>query len=88
MTAEAAEPDAYRCERLREALARDPRVSSLDLEVRLIGNGEVLVSGEVATPQRRRAVAEVVAEELPGLRLHNEVVVTPVAGTAGVEELP
>ncbi len=85
MKAEAA--DIYDCQRLQDALAQDPRVSTLGLEVRLIGADEVLVSGEVATPEQREAVAHVAADQMPGRRLHNEVVVTPVADTARVEEL-
>ncbi len=81
------EADAYACQRLQEALAHDPRVSTLGLEVRLIGADEVLVSGEVATPGQQEAVRHVAADALPGRRLHNEVVVTPVADSARVEEL-
>jgi hypothetical protein len=82
-----AEADAYSCQRLQNALANDTRVSTLGLEVRLIGGGEVLVSGEVPTPEQRDAVGLVVAEELPGHRFHNQVAVTPVAEAASVEEL-
>ncbi len=54
-----------------EALATDPRVSTLGIEV-TIRAGEVFLSGDVGTPERKVAVAEVVAELLPGYRIHND----------------
>ncbi len=81
------EVDTYACQRVQDALAHDPRVSTLGLEVRLVGADEVVVSGEVATAGQRDAVSDVAAAELPGRRVHNQVMVTPVADTARVEEL-
>lgn len=75
MTASASEPDDYRLQRLREALAKDPRVGELELEVRSAG-GKVFVSGLVATDERRRAIDEVAREVVPDLRVVNETAVS------------
>ena len=52
-------PRAYRAEHVRQALAADPLVSELGLEVE-IGDGVVWVRGRVANDDRRRAALEVV----------------------------
>ena len=54
-----------------EALANDPRVSSLGIEV-AIRSKDVFLSGDVGTPERKAAVSEVVAELLPGYTVHND----------------
>lgn len=63
--------DAYTEAHVAEALATDPRVSTLGIEVAIRGR-EVFVSGEVGTPEARDGVAEVVAELLPGFTVHND----------------
>jgi len=70
----------YLVARIREALTKDPRVNELSLEVSVSG-GKVLISGTVATEERRRAVADVVGELAPGLEVRNatEVVTTSAA---------
>ena len=54
-----------------EALATDPRVSALGIEVSIRAR-EVFLSGDVGTTERKDAVAEVVGEMLPGYRIHND----------------
>lgn len=54
-----------------EALATDPRVSTLGIEVS-IRDGDVFLSGDVATPERKDAVTEVVSELMPGYNVHND----------------
>jgi osmotically-inducible protein OsmY len=54
-----------------EALATDPRVSTLGIDVS-IREREVFLSGDVGTAQRKEAVTEVVGEMLPGYRIHND----------------
>jgi hypothetical protein len=60
--------------RLREALATDPRVGEIELELE-VGPSDVRVRGTVPTEERRRAVAEVLGEVAPDLRLRNEVTI-------------
>lgn len=54
-----------------EALATDPRVSALGIEVS-IRDDEVFVSGDVGTPEAHAAVSEVVSELLPRHTVHND----------------
>ncbi len=82
--AEADEPRQYVVAHVREALARE--LSELNVEIAVAGRG-LFLSGEVATAERCRAVARVAAEHAPGYRIHNEVSVTPVAGTGEHESL-
>jgi hypothetical protein len=81
------EPTAYATQRLRDALAADERVAELGLEVE-VAPGRVTVRGQVPTPERRQAVAAVVADVLPGYRLDNATTVADLGGEPAVEELP
>lgn len=58
-----------------EALAADPRVSLLGIEVSIRSN-DVFLSGDVGTPERKEAVTEVVSELLPGYTVHNDTSVS------------
>lgn len=64
-------PSEYDEAHVAEALATDPRVSTLGIEVSIRAN-EVFLSGDVGTPERHDAVSEVVAELLPGYTVHND----------------
>ncbi|WP_339325614.1 BON domain-containing protein [Frankia torreyi] len=85
-----AEADEYLAGELHERLAEDPRVAELGLEV-AVADGCILVEGEVATDDRRRAVADVLAEAVPGRLVRNEVTVigraTAADGTTKVETI-
>jgi len=81
-----AEPAAYLVERLREALAHDPRVAELGISVTVSGDA-VLLTGYVATPERKAAVTEVVEPLLEGRTLHNGVTVATLAEVDTREEL-
>jgi osmotically-inducible protein OsmY len=80
------EPPHYLIQRVREALAHDPRVGELELRVKMVGP-KVFVTGSVPTDERRKAVAEVVREVLPEAEVHNETTVTAL-GDADEEEFP
>jgi osmotically-inducible protein OsmY len=67
----------YLVGKLQHALAIDQRVNMLDVKVTVRG-GKIHLTGEVATEERRRAVAEVVAELLPGAEVRNELTVLEV----------
>ena len=80
------EPEAYLVERLREAVAHDPRVAALGISVRVVA-GRVVLTGDVATPERKAAVSEVVAPLIEGLILVNELTVTIPTVTDGAEQI-
>ena len=67
--------DSYDAEHIRERLIKDPRVNELDVQVQLAGTALVL-TGNVATEERRQSVADVVAELAPGVEVRNDVSVT------------
>ena len=80
------EPKHYLVQRIREALAHDPRVAEMELQVTVRG-AKVFVSGVVSTEERCRAIEEVVREKAPELELHNEVeVAVPPSPRPGSEE--
>ncbi len=64
-------PPEYTEAHVAEALATDPRVSLLGIEVSVRAR-EVFLSGDVGTSERKDAVEEVVAELLPGYTIHND----------------
>lgn len=76
--------DPYLAERIRTALAQDSRLNELGIQVSLVGN-RVFVTGTVATEDRLRAVALVIAERFPELDLQNDVTVQHV-GASPVRE--
>lgn len=78
----AGEPREYTEAHIAEALAADPRVSSLGIDVS-IRSGEVFLSGDVGTHERHEAVAEVAGELLPGYTVHNDTSVEDLS--AGIE---
>ena len=63
--------DEYTEAHVAEALATDPRVSTLGIEVS-IRDRDVFLSGDVGTTERKAAVSEVVSELLPGYTVHND----------------
>ena len=69
----------YLAERVHQAVTTDPRTTEQGVQVR-VTEVEVFLSGEVASAERRAAVAEVAAEVVPGRRIHNDVTVVPLDG--------
>lgn len=61
------EPPQYLVQRLRRALAEDPRTAEMGVQVKIRGT-VVFLTGEVATEQRCEQLAEVVAETVAGSR--------------------
>ena len=78
-------PEAYLVERIREALAHDPNVAELGIQVRVTAD-MVFLTGDVASPERREAVRSVVEPLVDGRTVRNGITVVPVA-QAGVEEI-
>lgn len=80
------EPAEYVSQRLRDRLAADGRVNALGVEVTVRG-GDVFLSGAVETEERRRAIADIAREELPGHVVHDGLAVTELDAAPGAEEL-
>jgi osmotically-inducible protein OsmY len=80
------EPKHYLVQRIREALAHDPRVSEIELQVTVRGS-KVFVAGAVSTEDRRQAVTEVVQEAAPDCEVHNETRASFRPGEVEEEEL-
>jgi hypothetical protein len=81
------EPEHYACERLRDALAADPRVSDLSLQVHIIA-GNLFVTGQVATQERIDAVSEIASRVLPECVLHNDLTLLTLVEAPAVEQIP
>ncbi len=72
MTDAAAAP--YLVERVRTALALDPRLNELGIVVTIVDR-KVFLHGTVSTAERLCHITEVVRELLPDHDVHNEVAV-------------
>lgn len=81
------EPEHYAEERLRDALASDPRVSELSLQVHIVAQ-HVFVTGQVPTQERIDAASEIAARVLPDHVLHNDLGLITLAEEPVVEHLP
>lgn len=79
--------DIYVAGQIERALHEDPRTHELGVRVEVDGNAIVL-RGEVASGERRLHVAEVAAEQAPGMAIRNEIRVTPVQPPEAPEVLP
>lgn len=62
----------YLAERVHQAVTTDPRTNEQGVQVR-VTDDELFLTGEVASAERRDAVAEVAAEVVPDRRIHNDV---------------
>lgn len=71
MTERPGDPDPYLAEHLREALARDPRVSGLGVGVAITAEAVVL-TGALASPQQQQAAVAVVRELFPRYAVRDE----------------
>lgn len=82
----AMEPPQYVAQRVREAIAQDPAIGELGIQVDIVA-GKLFLTGVVATEDRRTAIAEVARATAPELEIHNNTVVEPF-GRPSPEELP
>ena len=64
----------YVAERVHQAVTTDPRTTEQGVQVRVTDTA-VFLHGEVASAERRDAVAKVAAEVVPDRRIHNDVTV-------------
>lgn len=76
----------YDQERIRQALATDPRVGEPELSVEIVA-GRVLVSGSVPSQEVRDAVDAVVVEVAPGMPVDNRVELARRDAPAGEEPI-
>lgn len=76
----------YVLERVREALARDPRVGELELVVTVEGR-TVVVEGTVPTQERRDAIPEVVLAAAPDHEVENRATVIPLRPADAPEDV-
>ena len=84
--AEVSEPTEYLAQRVRDAIAADPRTGELGLEVAVAGDG-LIVRGVVGSEERRAAIAAVAGDAVPGIDIRNETVVKEVHGPQGEESI-
>jgi osmotically-inducible protein OsmY len=77
----------YLVARLQEALARDERISSLDIKVVLTGQRIHLI-GDVPTEQRKQAADDIARSIVPGVTVRNELRVLALDDARGAEEIP
>jgi len=83
----APEEEAYLLQRIRDALAKDPRTNELELEVQVAGT-RITISGMVATPERRDGVSAVATEVAPDHEIHNWTDVPALDAPTEAEQLP
>lgn len=83
---ETREPEHYAGERLREALAADPQVSDLSLQVHIVA-GNVFVTGQVPTQERLEAASEIAGRVLPDHVVHNDLSVITLTEAPAVEQI-
>jgi osmotically-inducible protein OsmY len=76
----------YLIGRIQNALATDPRVNKLDVSIKIIA-GKVHLMGQTSTEVRRRAIAEVVKETVPGMEVRNEMTIIEVTEPAQPEAI-
>jgi osmotically-inducible protein OsmY len=79
--------DPYLAEHVREALAQDPRVGELGVEVEISGE-TVVLHGTVASAGRQEAAVEVVHGLLPEHEIRDETEVADFPEPTEAEHLP
>lgn len=87
MTDRPSEPDPYLAERVRTALAEDPRISELGVEVEIRG-GTVVLTGTVTSPEQKAAATAVAQHLLPHHQIRNETMVPDIPEPTVTEHLP
>lgn len=79
--------DRYLVALLQDAFADDPRTEELGVDVAIAGD-TVVLSGTVATPQRRENVAAVAREAVGDRAVRNDVTVADLSEPPDVEQMP
>ncbi len=79
-------PDAYLAEHIRDALALDPRLSELHVDV-TITSGKVFLTGLVGSEERQAYLTTVVQGVMPDHEVVNHTTVESPTGEPDVEKL-
>ncbi|HEX2241061.1 MAG TPA: BON domain-containing protein [Actinomycetota bacterium] len=80
------DPKQYLAAHIREALAQDPRVNDLNIQVNVAGR-KLFLTGNVPTEERCKTIAAVVRELVPDYEVHNEVTVQSLEPAGDMEKL-
>lgn len=80
------ESDVYLVEHIREHLIHDPRIRELDIHVTMHGT-TLVVTGNVATEERRTAISQALDSLLPAHSVRNDTTVTAFTESSE-EQLP
>jgi hypothetical protein len=84
--AEAPEPPEYRAGRLHDAIATEPDLYELGVDVQVSG-ATVVLSGSASSPAQRDAVGDLVGRLAPDLAVVNDIEVPSTEPPQKVEEL-
>lgn len=80
------EPKPYLIEHIRDEIARDERVSGLDVDVAIVG-GRVFLEGQAATEERRDAVTEAARRAAGDMPVVNEMTIISRPPVDGAETI-
>ena len=76
----------YLVGKIQAALATHPRTNKLDVKV-MIAGGRIHLTGQTSTEERRRAIAEVVAETVPDMDVRNELTIIHIGEPTQPEDI-
>jgi osmotically-inducible protein OsmY len=79
-------PDVYLVEHIRDAMAQDPRLSELHVDI-TVTSGKVFLTGSVASEERRACLTTVVRDLLPDREVVNHTSIDAPADEPDVEKL-
>lgn len=79
--------DPYLAQHLHEALASDPRVNELGIEVEIEGE-TVVLRGTLTSPEQREAVTRVARDVAPDHQVRNETTVKDLTEPTQTEVIP
>jgi hypothetical protein len=77
----------YLVGRIENGLAHEPRLHELGVHVEAVAD-ELVLTGEVATPERRLMVGEIARALAGGRRVRNETTVVACAPPDEIERVP
>ncbi len=83
---QAASQEAYFIEKLREAIAKDPRTATLDIRIFVAGQ-QLVAKGEVNSDEQRRAIEQVIREIAPEYGVENQVKCCEISAPTAAEEV-
>jgi hypothetical protein len=87
MADQSSDRDPYQAEHLREALAQDPRVGELGVDVEIVGE-TVVLRGTLTSTERQTAATAIAHNLMPNYAVRNETAVPDCPEAPQVEHLP